>query len=347
MSVMSTTRLEPFYRQLTGDALEGIDLSQENGLRVLQDPDVALLPLLHAAFQVRYHHFGRRVRVQILNNVQNGYCPEECNYCAQAANSTVPIQKYRVKSDAEIMEDAERAHASGAFRYCMVMSGRGPHADRVVHMADLVRRIKARWPMEVCLSAGFINHDMAVILKEAGLDRYNHNLNTAEHHYATLCRTHTYQDRLATLHAAHGVGLEVCSGLIIGLGESAEDLWTVSQALRALQVRSIPVNFYVHLPGNRMEPVDPPLTPEKALRVLCLFRFANPDAELRAAGGREVHLRSLSPLALYPANALFSEGYLNIDGESSEGVVRMIHDAGFELERVDENHGLRPHPPEG
>ena len=330
-----TTSPSNFYQQLADDALNGAGISQENGLRILQDTDLALLPLLHAAFQVRQHYFGRWVRVHILNNVQNGYCPEDCNYCAQSANSTAPINKYHIKSDREILADAERAHAAGAFRYCMVSSGRGPNKERVNHMANLVQRIKNLWPIEVCLSAGFIDHAMATTLKEAGLDRYNHNLNTAETHYNTLCHTHTYQDRLATLQTARTVGLEVCSGLIIGMGESAEDLWTVAQTLRQLEARSIPVNFYVHVPGNHMGALENQLTPEKCLRTLCLFRFTNPDAELRAAGGREIHLRSLSPLSLFPANSLFSDGYLNTDGQASENVINMITDAGFEVEQVE------------
>ncbi len=323
----------PFYDRLAESALNGMAIEQADGLRLLQDATLELLPLLQAAFRVRYRHFGRRVRVHVLNNVQNGYCPEDCHYCAQSAESNAPIERYRSKSEAEIWAEAERAYQAGAFRYCMVWSGRGPNPERVVQMAELVRRIKARWPMEVCLSAGFIDQSMAVTLKEAGLDRYNHNLNTAEGHYGAICHTHTYPDRLATLEAARGVGLEVCSGLIVGMGESPEDLWTVANTLRRLQARSIPVNFYVHIPGNRLGVVDHALTPERCLRVLCLFRFLNPDAELRAAGGREVHLRSLAPLALYPANGLFGAGYLNVGGQSMEEVMRMIVDAGFEVER--------------
>ncbi|MEO5340679.1 MAG: biotin synthase BioB [Magnetococcus sp. MYC-9] len=325
-----------FYQRLAEDALSGVALAQEDGLRLLQDDSLELLSLLQAAFQVRRHHFGRRVRVQILNNVQNGFCPEDCHYCAQAVDSEAPINTYRIKSDEEILTDAERACQAGAYRYCMVLSGRGPNPDRLARMAALVRRIKATWPLEVCLSAGFIDQGMATTLREAGLDRYNHNLNTAEGHYGAICHTHTYQDRLATLQAARSVGLEVCSGLIVGMGESAADLWQVANTLRQLQARSIPINFYVHIPGNRLGVVEPAMTPEQCLRIMCLFRFANPDAELRAAGGREVHVRSLSPLLLYPANALFSAGYLNVGGQSTEEVMRMIVDAGFEVERCEE-----------
>ncbi|WP_130471956.1 biotin synthase BioB [Candidatus Magnetaquicoccus inordinatus] len=327
---------DSLYGEWTTRALAGEMLKEEDGLRILQDESLQLLLLLQAAFRVREHYFGRRVRVQVLNNVQNGYCPEDCHYCAQSVESSAAIQRYRVKGDEEILAEAERAWQAGMYRYCMVLSGRGPNTQRVEHMADLVRRIKSRWPIEVCLSAGFIDQAMAALLKEAGLDRYNHNLNTAEGHYGAICRTHTYQDRLATLQAARAQGLEVCSGLIVGMGESDQDIVTVASTLRSLQARSIPVNFYMHIPGSPLGDVAHGLTPERCLRILCLFRFLNPDAEIRAAGGRELHLRSLAALALYPANGLFSAGYLNVGGQSTSEVQQMIQDAGFTVEVVEE-----------
>ncbi|MBF0624304.1 MAG: biotin synthase BioB [Magnetococcales bacterium] len=323
-----------FYRHLADTALEGGTFSQETALRVLTDPEVKLLPLLDAAFRVRERHFGKRVRIHILNNVQNGLCPEDCNYCAQAAGSKAEIPVFRIKPDEEILEGARKAHAAGAYRYCIVLSGRGPGRERVERMADLVRRIKAQWPVEVCLSAGFIDGEMARTLKEAGLDRYNHNLNTAEGHYGNICSSHSYADRLATLEAARGAGMEVCSGIIIGMGEQAEDIVTVAHTLRRLAARSIPVNFYVHVEGAKLGPLVH-LTPEYCLRVLALFRFINPEAEIRAAGGREANLRSLESLALFPANSVFSEGYLNTGGHATDRTVRMIEDAGFQVERIE------------
>ncbi|MBF0097857.1 MAG: biotin synthase BioB [Magnetococcales bacterium] len=321
---------------MTDRSLAGELLTTEEGLRILQDEKLELLLLLQAAYRVRAHHFGRRVRVQVLNNVQNGYCPEDCHYCAQSVQSEAAITRYRIKGEEEILAEAERAWQAGMYRYCMVLSGRGPNAGRVEQMADLVRRIKSRCSIEVCLSAGFIDRKMAAVLKEAGLDRYNHNLNTAEGHYGAICRTHTYQDRLATLQAARAEGLQVCSGLIVGMGESDADIVTVANHLRTLQARSIPVNFYMYIPGSPLGDVAHGLTPERCLRILCLFRFLNPDAEIRAAGGRELHLRSLAALALYPANGLFSAGYLNVAGQSTAEVQQMIQDAGFEVETVEE-----------
>jgi biotin synthase len=266
-----------------------------------------------------------------LNNVQNGLCPEDCGYCSQSSDSDAAIRKYPIKSDAEIFAAAEHAAQSGASRYCMVLSGRGPSIERTRKLASLIRQLKDRYPIEVCLSAGLIENEHAEILAEAGLDRLNHNLNTSESHYKKICTTHTYADRVRTLEAARKFGIETCSGFILGMGESSSDVVELAFRLRELEVPSIPVNFLIPIEGNPLK-ADGSLTPERCLRTLALARFVNPRAEIRAAGGREGHLRSLEPLALYPANSLFVEGYLTTRGDAVADTYRMIRDAGFEIE---------------
>jgi len=181
------------------------------------------------------------------------------------------------------------------------------------------------------LSAGLIEDEHAELLAESGLDRLNHNLNTSESHYKKVCSTHTYADRVRTLEAAHKCGIETCSGFILGMGESSSDVVELAFRLRELEVSSIPVNFLIPIDGNPLQ-ADGSLTPERCLRTLALARFVNPRAEIRAAGGREGHLRSLEPLALYPANSLFVEGYLTTRGDAVADTYRMIRDAGFEIE---------------
>ncbi len=319
------------YEQLSENALADCPPTHSDALEILDSKDVELLPLVHAAYRPRYAHFGRKVKVHMLNNVQCGLCPEDCGYCGQSKVTEAPIKTYRLKSDKEILEGARAAHKNGAFRYCIVLSGRGPSMERVRHMAGLVRRIKEEVPVQVCLSTGLINLQMAQTLKEAGLDRLNHNLNTSEEHYPEICTTHTYAERVSTLEAAKEVGLSLCSGLIAGMGEGSEDLVDVAFALRRLTVPSIPVNFLVPIEGN---PVyhDGSLTPDRCLRILCMVRLVNPTAEIRIAAGREGHLRSLQALALYPANSLFVQGYLLTRGSEVAETYRMIRDAGFEVE---------------
>ena len=213
----------------------------------------------------------------------------------------------------------------------MVLSGRGPTLPQTRKLAATIRRVKARYPIEVCLSVGLLGEEHARILAEAGLDRLNHNLNTSESHYGEICSTHTYADRIRTLKAAKKCGIEPCSGLIMGMGEASHDLVSVAFELRELEIPSIPLNFLIPIEGNRVLS-DGTLTPERCLRTLAMLRLVNPRAEIRVAGGREGHLRALGPLALWPANSLFVEGYLTTRGDPVGDTYRMIRDAGFEVE---------------
>jgi biotin synthase len=319
------------YSRLAERALRDQPPSEADALWILDGEDVELLPLLQAAYQPRARHFGRKVMVHILNNVQNGLCPEDCGYCSQSRDSDAAIRKYAIKSDEIILAEAEHAARSGASRYCMVLSGRGPTLERTRKLAGLIRRVKQRFPIEVCLSVGLLEEEHAQILADAGLDRLNHNLNTSETHYGEVCTTHTYADRIRTLQAARKCGIASCSGFILGMGESSRDIVELSFRLRELEVPSIPVNFLIPIDGNPLQS-DGSLTPERCLRALALVRFINPRSEIRAAGGREGHLRSLQPLALYPANSLFVEGYLTTRGDAVEDTYRMIREAGFEIE---------------
>jgi biotin synthase len=329
------------YTRLAEAALHDDAPGRDEALWILDAPDVELLPLLQAAFLPRRRHFGRKVMVHVLHNVQSGLCPEDCGYCSQSSASTAAIRKYPLKSEEEILAGAERAASAGASRYCLVLSGRGPSLATTRRLAGIVRRVKERFPIEVCLSVGLLGEEHARILAEAGLDRLNHNLNTSEAHYAAICSTHSYAERVGTLRAAKKCGIEPCSGLIAGMGESSADLVDVAFALRELEVPSIPVNFLIPIEGN---PVlsDGSLTPERCLRTLALMRLVNPRAELRISAGREGHLRSLGALALWPANSLFVEGYLTTRGSGVDDTYRMIEDAGFEVEGNAASKGPRP-----
>lgn len=328
-----------FYSELTSTSLQGELLSDTSCEEILSASEVELLPLLDAAYQVRKTYFQNRVQLHILNNAQNGNCPEDCHYCVQAKTAATDIDTYFLKPESEILAEAAHAYQSGASRYCIVMSGRGPSPKRVTQLAQLIQEVKTRYPIEVCLSVGLIDEPAARTLKEAGLDRLNHNLNTSESHYPKICSTHTYQDRMGTLRAAQAVGLACCSGVIVGMGEENSDLIRVAKELRRLEVASIPVNFFLSIDGTQLSEsvtahrsVPTTLTPDYCLRVLCLYRFLNPSAEVRVAAGREHHLRGMEVMSLYPANSMFIEGYLNATGKETSRTLQMIEDAGFTVE---------------
>ena len=322
---------DDFYTQLAVQSLAGAELDNEACQKVLSGKEIELLPLLDAAFQVRRAYHGRQVRVHVLNNAQNGHCPEDCHYCAQAKSSKAGIEEYGLKPDAEMLEEARQAYSKGASCYCMVFAGRGASQSRLERLSRVIGQIKREFPSkELCVSPGFVDTEGALQLKKAGLDRLNHNLNMSESNYSNICTTHTFVDRLNTLRAARQAGLKLCSGMITGMGETNQDIIDVARQLRQLKAESIPVNLLVPIEGNQLS-AAPDLTPEFCLRVLCLFRFLNPKAEVRIAAGRELHLRSMEVMALYPANSLFLQGYLNAKGAGNAQTLRMIMDAGFDI----------------
>ena len=319
------------YAKLAEKALTDQPPSLEEALWILDGEDVDLMLLLQAAFEPRRKYFGREVTVQVLNNVQNGLCPEDCGYCAQSKVTEAEVREYPIKSDEEIFAEAEEAAKGGAYRYCMALSGRGPSLSRAKRLAGLISKLKKQYGMEVCLSAGIMGDAQAKVLAEAGLDRLNHNLNTSESHYEEICSTHDWQDRVQTLEAARRQGIETCSGLIIGMGETSKDIVEVAFKLLELETPSIPINFLIPIDGNPVQD-DGSLTPERCLRALCLMRLVNPRAEIRMAGGREGHLRGLQSLGLYPANSLFVGGYLTTQGDPFSETYAMIADAGFTVQ---------------
>jgi biotin synthase len=313
-------------RSLAGEAL-----SRDESRRILAWPDAQLLELLGAAFEVRKAHWGTRVKICVLQNARSGLCPEDCHYCSQSAVSDAAIKKYRLLPVDELVDGARRASEAGARRYCIVTSGRGPSEADIAHLCDAARQIRSRYPVELCVSLGLMSEPQAVRLKEAGVGWVNHNLNTSERHHPKICTTHTYQDRLATLSNVKKAGMRTCSGGIIGMGETDEDILDMAYALRDLDVSSLPVNFLHPIEGTPFEGYRH-LTPTHCLKVLCVVRLLNPRSDLRAAGGREVNLRSLQALALYPANSIFVEGYLTTPGQAAQAARQMVEDLGFQLE---------------
>jgi biotin synthase len=320
------------YRRLAEQALADRPLDRDGALAILDSPDEDLAAVLWAAFAVRSRHFGRRVKLCVLQNARSGLCPEDCGYCSQSAVSTADIQRYRLLPVAELVTNARRAVASGARRYCMVGSARGPSAADIEHFAGAARAIRGEFPaLELCVSLGIMDEGQARTLREAGIDFVNHNLNTSRRFYPEICSTHTYDDRVATVEGTARAGLATCSGVIVGMGETHEDLAEVAAELRALDVASLPVNFLHPIDGTPLGDRPPP-APADCLRALALFRLTSPRADLRAAGGRERSLGEVQGLALFAASSIFVEGYLTTPGQHREDARAMIGALGFEVD---------------
>ena len=320
------------FQILADKALRGECLTREDARTVLKASDDQLPDLIQAAWRVRFANSGRRVKLHMLINAKSGLCEEDCHYCSQSRTSTAEIDSYPLLSEKEILDGARRAVAAKALRYCIVISGRGPRPKEMVQIASAVRAIKRETPLSLCCSLGLLTPEDAKTLKAVGVDRVNHNLNTSERFYKEICSTHTYRDRIETLKHAREAGLELCSGGIVGMGESDEDLIDLALALREIKPDSIPINFLHPVEGTPLGSRTPP-SPTRGLKVLGLFRFLHPTTEIRIAGGRENDLRSLQAQALYIGDSLFVGGYLTTPGQKPDEAWRMIEDLGFEVEQ--------------
>ncbi|NED86115.1 biotin synthase BioB [Streptomyces sp. SID11233] len=331
--------------------------TREEALAVLATPDDDLLDVVAAAGKVRRQWFGRRVKLNYLVNLKSGLCPEDCSYCSQRLGSKAEILKYTWLKPDEASKAAAAGVAGGAKRVCLVASGRGPTDRDVDRVSQTIEAIKEQNEgVEVCACLGLLSDGQAGRLRSAGADAYNHNLNTSEGTYGEITTTHTYADRVETVHQAQAAGLSACSGLIAGMGESDADLVDVVFALRELDPDSVPVNFLIPFEGTPLAK-EWNLTPQRCLRILAMVRFVCPDVEVRLAGGREVHLRSMQPLALHLVNSIFLGDYLTSEGQAGQADLDMIADAGFEVEgagtttlprhRADAGGGCAAHSGEG
>jgi biotin synthase len=287
---------------------------------------------MSAVYRVRRRWFGNEVQLYFLMNAKSGLCPEDCSYCSQSKVSDAEIPRYNLLSRDKLLDGARLAAERQARTYCIVISARGPNEREMKAVTTIVPEIKKQYNLKICACLGLLTPEQAQELKNCGVDRVNHNLNTSSNHYAEICTTHTFADRLSTLHAIRDAGMEMCSGGIIGMGEARVDVVDMACTLRDLGVQSIPVNFLNAIEGTPLE-ARSELNPRYCLKVLAMFRLVNPNREIRIAGGRELHLGSLQSLALYAANSIFVGDYLTTSGQAPEADYQMIRDLGFEVVR--------------
>lgn len=319
--------------------LAGELLTADEAQDILAAPESELLDLLNAAYRVRSHYFGNKVQLYFLMSAKSGLCPEDCSYCSQSAVSEAEIPKYNFLKRDDILAGAKEAAERQAKTYCMVISARGPNEREMAAVEALVPEIKEKYDLDICACLGLLSQEQADRLKACGVNRVNHNLNTGGEFYSEICSTHTYQDRIDTLRAVRNAGMELCSGGIVGMGEKPKDIVDMAIDLRELGVESIPVNFLNPIDGTPLGGKTD-LTPTYCLKVLAMFRLINPDREIRIAGGREIHLRSMQAMGLYAANSIFVGDYLTTKGQVPQADYDMIADLGFEVVQTPEVEAL-------
>ncbi|MED1863070.1 biotin synthase BioB [Fictibacillus nanhaiensis] len=321
------------WNSLAEKVLSGEEITNEEALNILNCPDEDLLLLLHGAYQIRKHYYGNLVKLNMIINTKSGACPENCGYCSQSIVSTAPIDTYRMMDKDEMVKGAQSAYNLNVGTYCIVASGRGPTNRDVDKVVEAVKEIKDTYGLKVCACLGILKPEQAERLKEAGVDRYNHNLNTSARNHKNITTSHTYDDRVNTVNIVKESGISPCSGVIVGMRETKQDVIDMARSLNVLDADSIPVNFLHAIDGTPLEGTDE-LDPRYCLKVLALFRYINPSKEIRISGGREVNLRSLQPFGLYAANSIFVGDYLTTRGQESTADHKMLEDMGFKIDRT-------------
>ncbi len=287
--------------------------------------------LLALADRVRADYCGNGVAVEVLYNAKKGGCSEDCNFCSQSARFATDVDAEPLSSVEGFLEAARDAHERGAAELCIVVAVRGPSTKLLERVCTAVPLIKERYPLTVAVSLGILREDQLVKLKEAGVDKVNHNLETSKRYFASVCTTHSYEERWQTCLLVKKYGFELCCGGIIGMGETVEDRIDFLTSLQQLQPEEVPVNFLNPRPGTPFG--DRSLVePTEALRFVAMARLALPSALIRFAGGREVTLQGLQDLGMRSgASGLVLGNYLTTSGRGDRDDFAMLDRLGFEV----------------
>ena len=271
-------------KNLADKVLKGEALSKSDALEIVAVKGSDLFDLISSANKIREKFKGNSVELCAIVNAKSGACSEDCSYCAQSAKSKADILVYPLMNKDNIIEKAQEAKAGGVKRFSIVTSGKKTNKNELKEIASMIKEIK-NIGLTPCASVGLLDKDEFTLLKENGLDRYHHNLETSESFFPEICRTHIYYDKLKTIEAAKSAGLSICSGGIFGMGETWEDRIEMAFALKKLDVDSVPVNFLNPIKGTQLEN-QPMLNPLEALKIISLYRFLLPSKEIRICGGR-------------------------------------------------------------
>ncbi len=326
--------IDSLLAEMAGRARDGIGVSREEALR-LSGEEVPLSALMAQAETIRGRFHGDEALFCGIVNARSGLCTSDCRYCAQSAHAATSAPAYPLISPEAMVADARRLAAQGVHCFGIITSGPAATADEVTAIIAAVRRIVAETDLEVSASLGMLGEADLGRLRDAGIARYHHNLETSRAFFPRICTTHSWDERLATLRQAQSLGIELCSGGLFGLGEGWEDRVDLALVLRDLGVRSVPLNFLNPIPGTALQN-QPPLVADEALRIVAVYRFLLPEATIRICGGRPLVLaQRQDEIFRAGANALMTGNYLTTPGLDPGADTAMVHAAGLRLRGKD------------
>jgi biotin synthase len=315
--------------QLEEKVLAGQDISREEARELGKLSGSDLYYLYAAAGRIRDQQAGCIVDLCSIMNAKSGQCSEDCKYCPQSAHHQTGVDVYGLLGEEAILERARLLEAEGACWFSLVTSGRGINADDLTKILAIFRRLGQETKLKLCASLGTIDAGTARKLKEAGVRRYHHNLESSASYFPSICTTHTYEERIETIKACQSAGLEVCSGGILSMGETMDQRLEMAFALKELGIRSVPLNILNPIEGTALEK-QKVISPMEILQTIAIYRFILPKVELRFAGGREKALRNLQALGyLAGINATLVGSYLTASGRTVAEDIQMIQDMGL------------------
>ncbi len=306
----------------------GID--KKTALSMSERTGTALYDLFALANRVRDKFRGDKVDLCSIVNAKSGACSEDCSYCAQSAHNKTVVKVYPLLHKDKIMEAAAYAKEKNVKRFCVVTSGKKPSKSELKEICSFISSVKDLG-LHPCATLGMLDIDEMQQLKDAGLNRYHHNLETSEAYFSEICSTHTYQDKIKTIQAAKSLGFSICSGGIFGLGESWEDRIDMAFAIKEIGVDSVPINFITPVNGTPLGNKET-LNPLEALKIIAIYRLILPECQIRVCGGRPHTLRDLNSLIFTAgADGLLLGNYLTTSGRNPDDDLQMIKDMGLKV----------------
>lgn len=320
-------------KTLKDEILQGKEISKEEALKLVTAP---LQDLCSYADEIRKHFCGNTFDMCTIINGKSGRCSENCKYCAQSAHYCTKIEEYPLLDSDTIVEQAHYNDDRGVLRYSIVTSGKALNDAEIENVCQSIRRIKEETNVKVCVSFGLLNAKQFEKIKQAGVERVHNNLETSRNNFSNVCTTHTFDDKIKAIKSAQSVGLNVCSGGIMGLGETMEDRIDLALSVRELGIKSIPINLLNPIPNTPYES-NPILTNDEMCRIVAIFRFINPKSFIRLAGGRGL-LEDFGKRCFQSgANAVISGDMLTTtNGMTIEKDMQMVKSLGYEVKLFEE-----------